>query len=85
MFLMIAKFDDKLIHLPLDKTAAISRTTLSNLFLWMSSFIFWFKFTKCFPYVSNWQLGSIGSGDGLAPNGTQAITRTNADSVHWRT
>ena len=28
--------------------------------------------------------GCIGSGDGLAPKGWQAITWTNADLVHWR-
>ena len=31
-------------HLPQDKMAAISQTTISDAFLWMKSFAFWLKF-----------------------------------------
>ena len=33
---------------------------------------------------SNWQLASIGSGNGLVPNRRQAITWTSEDPVNWR-
>ena len=41
-------------------------------------------FIKDCSLGSNWQLVSIGSGNGLAPNRRQAITWTNEDSVHRR-
>ena len=41
-----------LTHLPSNKMAAISQTTLSNAFLWMKSFLFWFQFHwSLFPWV----------------------------------
>ena len=33
-----------LTHLPLDKMTAIAQTILSDAFLWMKSFVFWWKF-----------------------------------------
>ena len=44
-----------LTHLPLGKMAAISQTTLSNAFLWMKTFVFWFEFHWSFTWGSNWQ------------------------------
>ena len=35
-----------LVHLPLDKMAAISQTTYSNAFSWMKNFVFWCNFTE---------------------------------------
>ena len=34
---------DHLTHLPLDKLAAISQTIFLDAFVWMESFVFWFK------------------------------------------
>ena len=34
----------ELAHLPLDKIVTILQPTLSNAFLWMKSFVFWFEF-----------------------------------------
>ena len=41
-------------------------------------------FTEICRQESNWQLASLGSGNGLAPNRRQAITWTNAGPVQWR-
>ena len=69
-------------HLPLDKMAAISQTTFSNTFLWMKSLYFDSDFIEVCLQGTNWQWYSIGSGNGLMPNGRQAITWTYADPVH---
>ena len=72
-------------HLPLDKMAAISQTTVSSAFLKMKSFVFRFDFpTEVCYQVSDWQYVGIGSGNGFAPNRRQAIAWTNADPVHRR-
>ena len=49
-------------------------------------FMITFAFRFGFPWslFLRAQLTSIGSGNGLAPNRWQAITWTNAYSVHWR-
>ena len=44
---------------------------------------FWFEFHS--NLFSNWQLASIGSGNGLLPVWHQAITWTNTCPVHWHT
>ena len=31
-------------HLPVDKTAAVSQTIFSHVFMWMKGFVFWLKF-----------------------------------------
>ena len=55
--------------------------TFSNAFLWMKSVVLRFEFHwSLFIRV---QKGSIGLGNGLAPNRRQALTRTNADLIHW--
>ena len=51
-------------------------------FSWMKSFEFRFEFHWS---SSNWDWVSIVSGKGLVPNLRQAITWTNAESVHWHT
>ena len=45
--------------------------------------LFFFFFAEVCSYVSNWQLVSIGSGNGLAPIRWQAIIWTNADPIDW--
>ena len=48
------------------------------------NFIFYFdrNFAEVCSLGPNWQDVSIGSGNGMSPNRRQAITLTNADSVH---
>ena len=53
-------------------------------FLWMESWVFRFEFHCSLFLRDRWQKVSNGSGNGLAPNRWQAITRTNADQVPWR-
>ena len=69
---------DGLTHLPRDKMATIfADDNFKCIFLNEN-------FTKICSQESNWQWTGIGSGNGLAPTRWQAITRTNADPVHWR-
>ena len=42
------------------------------------------NFTEIYSLGSNWQYGSIGSDNGLAPNRRQAIIWSNVGMVHWR-
>ena len=66
------------------KITAISQTTFVDAFLLI---------TKCLLNPISLTFGhkdliiivSVGSGNGLAPNRCQAITRTDADPIHWRT
>ena len=71
-----------LTHVPLDKMAAFLQMIFSAAFSSMKSFVFWLKFKGC-SLGSNWQYGSIGSDNSLAPNWQQAIILTNADLIHW--
>ena len=41
------------------------------------------NFTEIGSYESNWQLGYIGSGNGLVPDRHQANTWTNDYPVQW--
>ena len=41
------------------------------------------NFTEICSQEFNWQKASIGSGNGLVPKRWQAITWTNAHTVHW--
>ena len=68
-----------LTHWGRDKMAAISQTTLSNVFSWMKMFEFRLKFHwSLFPRVQFTIFQhSIGSNDGLAPFRRQAIIWTN--------
>ena len=68
----------------LDKMAAILQTAISNAISSMQNLYFGANFTEVCPWGTNWQKVSIGSGNGLAPNRRQAITRTNVDPVHGR-
>ena len=45
---------------------------------------FKWNFTKISSLWSNWQYGSIGSDNGLAPNRRQAIIWTNVGTFYWR-
>ena len=47
-------------------------------------FYFNSNFTEVCSQGSNWQQGSIGSDNGLAPDRWQAITWTNVNPIHWR-
>ena len=46
--------------------------------------VLYFDFVEVCSYVFNWQLTSIGSDNGLAPNRGQAIIWINANPVHWQ-
>ena len=62
--------------------AAISQTAFSNAFSWMKRFVFWFKLHWRLFLGSNWQYGSIHSGNGLAPNrriNVSGLWNTNVD------
>ena len=70
---------------PLDKTAAISQMTFSNAFSSMKCFVFCFEFHwNFFLRVQLTMIALIGSGIDLAANMRQAITESNAVTVHWR-
>ena len=45
---------------------------------------FKWNFTETFSLGSNWQYGSIGSDNGLAPNRRQTIIWSNVGMLHWR-
>ena len=45
---------------------------------------FYQNFTEVCSLGSNWDLVSVGSGNGLAPKRRLVIIWTNADPVHWR-
>ena len=49
----------------------------------MKTFEFNYNFTWICSLVSNWQYGSIGSDNGLAPNRQQAIIWTNDCLGYW--
>ena len=72
-----------LTHLTLDKMAAISQTTFSNVFSWMKRFVFQSEF-HCFSLKVQLTKNRIGSGNGLALNNREAIIWINADPVHRR-
>ena len=67
----------QLTNLPLDKWPPFWQTIISDAF-------FYTNFIEIYFQVSNWQQNSIGLGNGLAPNGREAITATNADPFHGR-
>ena len=72
-------------HLPLDKMAAIlSDDIFKRIFLNENVRIFIKVSLKFVPKGPNWQLVSIGSGNGLAPNRQQAINRSNDGPVYRR-
>ena len=82
-------FSSKLIHWGRDKMAAISQTTYSNAYPWMKIVNFeknkkQNNNTEICSLGSNWQYGSIGSYNGLAPNRRQAIIWTNVSMLYWR-
>ena len=62
--------------------AAISQRYILMQFREWKVLYFDYSFTDVCSCGSN--LGSIGLGISLAPNGQQAITWTNVDPVHWR-
>ena len=57
---------------------------ISSAFSWMKIFEFRLKFHWIMFLTVNWQYGSIGSDDGLAPTRRQAIIWTNDGQVWWR-
>ena len=57
-----------LTRLHLDKMAAISEKTFSNMFLWRKVLYFDLNFTEVSFWGPNWQWIIFGSGNGLAPN-----------------
>ena len=63
---------------------AISQTTFSDVFSSITNFVFWSNFIEVCSQGSNWQLDSVGSGNGLALNRQQTIIWTNADPIQWR-
>ena len=67
-------------YLSLNIMANISQTTFQVHFDEWNFFDL--NFTEVCPYGSNWQFGSTGSGNGLAPNRPQTITWTKADLGH---
>ena len=74
-----------LVGYDLNKTAKILQTVFSKAFFDEN---YWIVIQILLKFAdkgqnSNWQLDSIGSGDGLVPNRWQAFTWTNADTVHW--
>ena len=50
----------------------------------MKTLNFNYNFTEICSLGSNWQYGSIGSDNGLAPNRRQAIIWTNDGPGYWR-
>ena len=60
-----------------DKMATISQTTFPCAFPWMKLLVLNYNFTEICSLRSNWQYGSIGSDNGLAPNRRHAIIWTN--------
>ena len=67
-----------------NKMAAISQTMFSKKHFQRKVLYFDSNFTIVDSYRFNWQYGSVGSGNGLAPNQWQAIILTNDGTVHWR-
>ena len=63
-----------------DKMATILQMTYSSAFPWMKTLEF---FTGICSLGSNWQYGSIGSDNGLAPNRWQAIIWSNDGMFYW--
>ena len=62
--------------------AAISQTIYSNVFHKILNFNY--NFTEIWSLWFNWQYGSIGSDNGLAPDRRQAIIWTNDGLCQWR-
>ena len=64
--------------------AILADDIFKRIFLNENVRIFISNFTEICSWGSNWQLVSIGSGNGLAPNRWQAITWSNDDPVYRR-
>ena len=72
-------------NLPLDKMAAILADDKFKCIFFNENYRIPIRISlKIWSQECNWQLVSIGSGNGLAPNRQQTIIRTNADATHWR-
>ena len=63
--------------------AAILADDILIVFPWMKT-IELKKITETCSLWSNWQYGSIGSDNGLAPNKRQAIILTKVGMLYWR-
>ena len=72
-----------LIHLSLDKMAAISQTIVSDAYQWMNSFLFWFKFHRALLLRVQLTATQHGLDNDLPPNRRQAIIWNNADPIRW--
>ena len=67
----------------LPKQNNIFKTPFSNEYPWIYVLYFDSNLSVVCFHGCNWHKVNIGSGNGLAPNRCQAITRTNDGLVHW--